>query len=276
MKKRKYLVGAVATAVMSISVAGLAQADYTLQGQSLVVDAQAPKLDKKTPGALSSLFVDVITNYTGTTGAVDKKANNTKVYFPKDFVFNTKKLPQCDPNGVGFGTSDTAAAKAACGPGSPVGNAQVGSGSAAIVGPIDGITAVVTAFNGTQPAGLQTILLHSRTSANTTTVLVGSLKASDTGGFGRMLDVPVPPLPLGLAISDFKTTIGKLKLPAGKAASSAKKKKKKKPAKFYIMAKCSKKKWNFQAVSTYDVGSPTTAPASDTCKQKPAKKKKKK
>ena len=41
------------------------------------------------------------------------------------------------------------------------------------------------------------------------------------------------------------------------------------------MAKCAKKKWNFQAVTTYDVGSPTTAPASDTCKQKKAKKKKK-
>ena len=274
MSKRKIVIGAVAAAAMSIAVAGVAQGAYTLQGQSLVVDASAPKLDKKTPGAINSLFVDVITNYSGTTGPVDKKANNTKVYFPTDFSFNTKGLPQCDPNGSGFNTSDTAAALAACGPGSPIGNAQVGSGSAAIVGPIDGITAVVTAFNGTQPAGLSTILLHSRTSANTTTVLVGTLKPSDTGGFGKMLDVPVPPLPLGLAISDFKTTVGKTKIPTGKAASSAKKKKKKAP-KYYIMAKCSKKKWNFQAVSTYDVGSPTTAPATDTCKQKPKKKKKK-
>ena len=272
MRKRKYLVGAAAAAVLSMAVAGVAQGAYTLQGQQLVVNTSAPKLDKKKPSAINLLFVDVITNYVGTTGAVDKKANNTKVYFPTDFSFNTKGLPQCDPNGSGFGTSTTEAAKTACGVGSPIGNAQVGQGSAEIVGPIAGITAVVTAFNGTTPAGLPTILLHSRTSAGTTTVLTGTLKASDVGGFGKMLDVPVPPLPLGLAISDFKTSIGKVKIPAGKAASAAKKKKK--AAKYYIMAKCKTKKWNFQAVSTYDSGAPTTALASNTCKQKKAKKKK--
>ena len=47
----------------------------------------------------------------------------------------------------------------------------------------------MTAFNGTKPAGLDTILLHSRTSAGTTTVLTGTLKQSDVGGFGKMLDV---------------------------------------------------------------------------------------
>ena len=217
MRKRKYLVGAAAAAVLSMAVATVAQGDYTLQSQSLVVDAPAGKLDKKKPGPVNSLFLDVITNYTGTTGAVDRKATNTKVYFPKDFSFKTTGLSQCDPAGAGFGTSTTDAAKAACGA------SQVGSGSAEIVGPIAGITAVVTAFNGTKPAGLDTILLHSRTSAGTTTVLVGTLKASNVGGFGKMLDVPVPPLPLGLAISDFKTTIAKIKLPAGgkKAAGAA-------------------------------------------------------
>ena len=269
MRKRKYLVGAAAAAVLSMGVATVAQGDYTLQGQSLVVDASAGKLDKKKPGPVNSFFVDVITNYTGTTGAVDKKANNTKVYFSKDYQFKTTGLAQCDPNGPGFGTSTTEAAKTQCGP------SQVGQGSAAIVGPIAGITAVVTAFNGTKPAGLDTILLHSRTSAGTTTVLTGTLKPSDVGGFGKMLDVPVPPLPLGLAISDFKTTIGKVKLPKGGKKAGASAKKKKKPAQYYIMAKCSKKKWNFQAVSTYDVGSPTTATATDTCKQKASKKKKK-
>ncbi len=269
MRKRKYLVGAVAAAVLSMAVASVAQAAYTLQGQSLVVDAPAGKLDKKKPGPVNSLFLDVITNYTGTTGAVDRKATNTKVYFSKDFAFKTTGLSQCDPNGPGFGTSTTEAAKAACGA------SQVGAGSAAIVGPIAGITAVVTAFNGTKPAGLDTILLHSRTSAGTTTVLVGTLKASDVGGFGKMLDVPVPPLPLGLAISDFKTTVTKLQLPSGKSASSAKKKKKKKAKKYYLMGTCSTGKHNFQAVTTYDSGPPTTATATDTCKQKKSKKKKK-
>ncbi len=72
---------------------------------------------------MNSLFVDVITNYTDTTGAVDKKANNTKVYFPKDFSFSTVGLAQCDPNGAGFGTSTTESAKRCL-----CGQAQVGSG----------------------------------------------------------------------------------------------------------------------------------------------------
>ena len=270
MRKRKYLVGAAAAAVLSMAVATAAQGDFTWQSQTLVVDASAPKLDKKKPSAINSLFVDVITTYAGDTsggGDVDRKANNTKVYFPKDYSFSTTGLSQCDPNGAGFGTSTTEAAKAACGA------SQVGSGSAAIVGPIAGITAVVTAFNGTKPAGLDTILLHSRTSLGTTTVLTGTLKPSDQGGFGKMLDVPVPPLPLGLAISDFKTNIGKIQLPKA-GASSAAKKKKKKAKKYYIMAKCSKKTWNFQAISTYNVGGPSTATATDKCKQQKAKKKK--
>lgn len=281
MRKRKYLIGAAAAAVMSISVTSVAQAAYTLDGQRLVVDANAGKLDKKKVGPVNSLFVDVITDYSGTTGPVDKKANNTKVYFTSDFVFNTKNLPQCDPNTAGFGTSDTAAALAACGPGSPIGNSQVGGGSAAIKGAIDGITAVVTAFNGTQPAGQPTILLHSRTSVPSTTVLIGTLKPSDKAGYGKVLDVPVPALPLGLAISDFQTTIGKVQLPGKKAGSA--KKKKKKAKQYYIMAKCKTKTWSFQADTNYDTGDPlftpsgsTSAPASDTCKQAKKKKKKKK
>ncbi|KAB2845622.1 MAG: hypothetical protein F9K44_16780 [Hyphomicrobiaceae bacterium] len=46
---------------------------------------------------------------------------------------------------------------------------------------------------------------------------------------------------------------------------------------FYVMARCSKKKWNFRADSTYDGGqAPTVATDQTTCKQKPKKKKRKK
>ena len=58
--------------------------------------------------------MDVITNYTDTTaGAVDRNANNTKVYFSKDYVFKTTGLAQCDPNGPAFSTSTTEDAKIA-------------------------------------------------------------------------------------------------------------------------------------------------------------------
>ena len=271
MRISKFGIAGLAALALSVSVGGVAKADYTLQGQSLVGDVTGPAQDKKKLGPINSLFVDVITHYAGTTGAVDRKANKTRVYFPKDGVINATGLSQCDPNGAGFGTSTTEAARAQC----PA--AQIGTGSAEIVGPIAGITAVVTVFNGTQPTGTPSVLLHSRTTAGTTTVLIGTIQKTDVPGFGPVLDVPVPPLPLGLAISDFKTTVGKVLLPGkGKAAASAKKKKKKKAKQYYIMARCSTGKLNFQAVTTYDVGPSTTATDQDTCKQKKSKKKKKK
>ena len=277
MRISKFGIAGLMALALSVVIGGVAKADYTLQGQSLVGDVRSGALDKKKLSPINSLFVDVITNYAGSTGDVDKKATKTRVYFPKDGVINTAGLSQCDPDAAGFGTSTTEAALAACGPGSPVGNAQLGDGSATIVGPIAGITAKVTVFNGTQPTGTPAVLLHSRTSLGTTTVLIGTIQKTDVPGFGPVLDVPVPPLPLGLAISDFQTTVGKVALPGkGKAASAAKKKKKKKAKQYYIMARCSTKKLNFQAVTTYDVGPSTTATSNDTCKQKKSKKKKKK
>lgn len=270
MRKRTQLVVAIA-AISSLALASSAQAVIKFQGQRLDVNTSAGKLDKKKAGPVNSLFVDLITDYAADDGGAplntpDIHATNAKVYFPKDFQFSTKGLTQCDPNSPNFGTGTTEQAKAACG------SSQVGSGSAALVGAVAGVTAVVTAFNGTQPENLDTILLHSRTTAGTTTVLVGTLRASNVGGFGKMLDVPVPLLLGGaFAISDFAVTIPKVQLP-GKAASAAKKKKAKK---YYVMAKCSKKKWNFQVISTYDNGQPpTTATDKTTCKQKKAKKKK--
>ena len=268
MRKSKYLIAGVAALALSVGFSSVAGA-ATFQGQSLVVTASAGKLDKKTPGPVSSFTTDVITNYTNTPPSPPNQfATNTKVYFPKDFVFTSKGLPQCDPNAGGFASGTTANAIALCG------KAQVSSaGSATLEGPVAGVTAVVTAFNGTTPAGLPTILLHSQSSAGPSLVLTGTLRNSDVGGFGKMLDVPVDLGPFqGVeAITDFKVTIPKVPV-SGKASAAAKKKKKAK--KFYITAKCSKKKWNFQAVSTYNTGAPTTATSTVKCKQKPAKKKK--
>jgi hypothetical protein len=273
MRKSKYLIAGIAAVALSVAVSSVAQA-ATFQSQSLVVTPSSPKQDKKKPGAISSLVTDVITAYTNTPASVpDRYATNTKVYFTKDFVFNTAGLAQCDPNASGFASGTTANAIAVCG------TSQVSSaGSATLEGPVAGVTAVVTAFNGTQPAGQPTILLHSQSSAGPSLLLTGTLKPSDVGGFGKMLDVPVDlgPFQGAEAITDFKVTIKKLKLPAGgKAASSAKKKKKKKAPKYYIMAKCSNKTWNFQAVTTYNTGAPTTATSKASCKQKATKKKKK-
>ena len=196
------------------------------------------------------------------------------VDFPRDFAFRTRGVPQCDPNSPGFGTSTTAAAVAACGP------SQIRTGRANLAGAVAGVTAVVTAFNGTTPAGFPTVLLHSRTTAGTTTVLIGTLRVSDQGTkFGNVLDVVVPILPLGFVITKFETTIPK------KVVKKAVKKKvnprtgkvirKAKPAQFYISARCSTNTWDFQARSTYTDGVPSTvASTTAACKaKKPPKRK---
>jgi hypothetical protein len=260
MRKRNVMVGVAGALALSIGVAGSAQAAGTLTGQTLEVTASAGKLDKKVPGAVNSLTVVVNTQYTGTPPFTGK-VTNTKVHFPKDFVF-TPPSAQCDPNSPGFGTSTTAAAEAACGP------AKVGTGSANLAGAVAGVTAVVTAFNGTLQGANPTILLHSRTTANTTTVLIGALEPGIGGTYGKQLNVTVPILPLGFVITRFSTTIPKLQTVKAN-------KKKGKPAKFYVGSKCSTKKWTFQANSTADTGQAlTTNVVTLPCKQKPSKKKK--
>ena len=273
MRKRKYLIGVAAGLALSVAVAGVAQANLVYNSQSLVVTANSPKQDKKTPGPLNSFFTDVITSYTDNglpPGTPDRFANRTRVYFPKDYVFNTAGLAQCEPTPA-FTTGTTDNAKATCG------QSQVGQGKATLkIGGSSDLPAVVTAFNGTQPAGQPTLLLHSATAAANRT-LIGTLKPSDTPGFGKMLDVVVDlgPFQGAAAISDFQVTVNKVKLPKGaKNASAAAKKKKKKAQKYYIMAKCSKKKWNFQATTTYNTGPDSVATSSSKCKQKKAKKKK--
>ena len=277
MRKRKYVIGVVAGMALSISVAGVAQAALVWQSQSLVVTPNSPAQDKKTPGPLNSFFTDVITPYdTSGGGTPDRYATRTRVYFPKDFVFNVNGLAQCEPTPA-FTNGTTANAVATCGQSVVSTPDHTNTNKATLVSALGDVPAVVTAFNGTQPAGLPTILLHSETPAANRT-LIGTLKPSDQPGFGKMLDVPVDlgPFQGTAAISDFRVTIGKVKLPKGaKNASAAAKKKKKKPQKYYIMAKCSKKNWNFQAITTYNTGPDSVATSASKCKQKKAKKKKK-
>ena len=114
MRKRKFVIGAVAGMALSVSVAGVAKADLVYNSQSLVVTPSSPAQDKKTPGPLNSFFTDAITDYTNTgAGPPDKYAVRTRVYFPKDFVFNVKGLGTCEPTPA-FTSGTTANAVATC------------------------------------------------------------------------------------------------------------------------------------------------------------------
>lgn len=267
MRMRKHPLGmTAAVASCCLVFAGSAQAAGTLTGQTVDATVVSKPQDRKVLGPVGSLTVAVDTTYDGLTPPFTGRATNTKIDFPGDSAVRPPKA-QCDPNAGGFSSSTTAGALALCG------DAQVGTGNATLLGPVPGVTAVVTAFNGTQPEGLPTILLHARTVVPaTTTVLIGTIRRSDQGPlFGPVLDVPIPLLIGGnFVVSHFETTIPQLKtVPANK--------KKRKPAQYYLMITCSKKEWNLQARSTFDGGAPPTlATDRETCKQKKSKKKKKK
>jgi hypothetical protein len=89
-----------------------------------------------------------------------------------------------------------------------------------------GVPVVVTAFNGTKK---NQIFLHSRAdSVNNTSILVGRLRKGPKG-FGRTLNVKIPPILAG-AISRFTATVQNGR---------------------YVQARCKTKRMRFQAVTRF-------------------------
>lgn len=282
MRKRRYLIGTGAALVMAMGSGAMAEAAGTLLGQTTTVLSQTAALDKKKKtGPVKSLNIVVDTQYAGdSTPPFAGKVINTKSDFPADFAFNTKGIPQCDPNTPGFSASTPDVAKSLCGP------AQLGTGNATLIGAVAGVTAEITVFNGTpSPDGLPVVLLHSRTSspADSTTVLVGTLRRSDQGPkFGTTLDVPTPVLAGGaFVVTHFETNLPQRQTAKKKVVKKVDKKtgkvtKKVTPPRYFISARCSTGTWDFQARSTYTDGvAPTLASYQSKCKQKKAKKSKK-
>ena len=106
------------------------------------------------------------------------------------------------------------------------------------------------------------IKLNSLDLAKRFMILTGTLVPSPLGGlYGKRLSVEIQDTAsTGLDLVDFDTTIPKLK---------TKKATKTKPAKFYIMSKCSKKKWAFATNTTFRAGGGSSASSATlACKQK--------
>jgi hypothetical protein len=266
MRKRKYLIGATVALAATVAVAAIAQAG--VNSQTLIVSVGAKKQLKKTRGP-ADINVTVDTSETPPTPTAQTAAQ-TFVDFDKDFAFNSGNLPTCNPTTLA-GTT-TAGANAACGP------SRVGSGAATLCSATVGcgagpgaVQGVVTAFNGVPSGGSQSIILHARFDAvGATTVLTGVLGNSPLGNpYGKRLTVTVPDTAAtGLHLTHFQTAIPKTVV---KKAN----KKKRKPAKYFISAKCSDKRWDFRSETIFRAGAPNqVATTSVPCKQKPAKKKK--
>lgn len=236
---------------MFIAVAAL----LSLFAFTSVASAQAPQqtLDTKlTPTKLdkkkfkpAKIFVDVETGPNDEDPSLQQppSAVRTIVDFPKNMKFDTTSVPNCKVTSTQITNTTGDQAKQLCGP-----DSQVGSGVAEVrvgTSPTTSspIPIKVTALNGNSK---DQIYLHSdATGIPTKPVLVGKLVKAPTG-FGRSLDVTIPPLGAG-AISNFETTVK-----AGK----------------YVQARCKSKTNNFRARTTYTDHAPTTATDQSKCKQK--------
>lgn len=253
---RKYLIVAVAAIVSSLALSSVAQADEI---QSITAKLTPEKLSKK-KFKPAQIYVEILTGPNSddpTNPEQPPSAYNTKVNFPKNMKFNTGSVPKCKGTEAQLQNTTTDQAKQVCGTKSIVGKGsktptgpESETGTSAWVtvdlpgtGTTLGVPVVVTAFNG---ASKDQIFLHSRAdSVNNTSVLIGKIK-DGPNGYGKQLDVQIPPLLAG-AISRFTATVK-----SGK----------------YVQARCKTKNMKFAAATKYENHPPTVDFFDSKCKQK--------
>ncbi len=259
MRKLRTLLAAIAA--LALLVPAAATADPI---QSITAKLIPKKLPKKRYKP-AKIYVEILTK-DNTTDPVHPNqppsAYNTKVNFPRNMKFNTRKAKRCKATEAELQNTTADQAVSLCGrksvvskgsklPSDPPGRNHTNGTSAwvtadfgALVGQIP---VQVTAFNGHKK---NTLFLHSYApSANNTSVLVGKLKKAPKG-YGRQLDVTIPPLLAG-AISRFTTTVKKGK---------------------YVQARCKPRKMRFQAITKYDNHPQTSDKYKQKCKVKKGKK----
>jgi len=253
---RKYLIAAVVATASALALASIAQADPI---QSITAKLTPQKLSKK-KFKPAKVYVEILTGPNTTDPTHPEQppsAFNTKVNFPANMKFNTKAAPKCKGSEAELQNTTTDQAKQVCGTKSIVSKGSTvptgpehATGTSAWVtvdlpGPNTtlGVPVVVTAFNGSKK---NTLFLHSRAdSVNNTSVLVGKIQ-NGPKGFGKTLNVKVPPLLAG-AIARFTATVKHGK---------------------YVQARCKTKNMKFQAITQYENHPTTTDDFSQKCKQK--------
>jgi hypothetical protein len=169
--------------------------------------------------------------------------------------FDTTRVQKCNGTEAQLQNTTTHQAKQVCGTKSivskgtkiPTGPEHTSGTSAWVTvdlpgsGTTLGVPVVVTAFNGEKN---DQIFLHSRAdSVEDTSILVGKTMDGPKG-FGKQLNVQIPPLDAG-AISRFTATVENGK---------------------YVKARCKTKKMKFQAITKYDNHPKTTDAYEQKCK----------
>lgn len=229
-----------ATAVASISVAGVAQAVDVNQGLEVVTKGKKGTKTKNTGLKLTT---------TTTTSGKDPKADGTYatkkavIHFDKNLVFNSKTFPTCDEQTVATNPKQC-----------PVGS-KVGTGSVEATLGADQTKQhpSVTAFNA-KGGKIIFKLTHKDGEVDSDFTLTGTL-AKDTGKFGSKLNVPIPTNlqnQFGLFITLNKFLVA---IPSQKYKG-----------KYYVASKgCSGGKYQFRGDFTFTDGSKASAKDTSVC-----------
>ncbi len=253
------LLAATLVGMVTLVATGVAQGDPI---QSIEANLQPKKLDKK-KFKRAKIRVEIVTgnNAGGTVPNEPPKATNTKVNFPPNLRFKPNAVPRCKASEASLQNTSTEQATQLCGKRSivsigskvPTGPESTNGTSAWIrVGgsaPL-GVPVVVTAFNG---KAKNTLYLHAKAQGlPITSVLVGKLKKGPKG-YGKQLDVRIPPLAAG-GIERFTVTV---------------------KAKKYVQARCNPKRMKYQAITTFSNHPRVSDTYVEKCKQTKSKKGKK-
>lgn len=182
-------------------------------------------------------------------GAQIFPATRAQIFFDDDFAFYSAGLPVCTASLDGLSTT---LARQAC-PNSIVGT---GAAKVALAGFTDTILdAEITAFNGRPINGRPVLRLFSYTNAVALgTTLTGVLKPYGRNGFGKVLDVSIPTLPLGSAIIEFQTKVQRSWKFKGRVQH-------------YVKARCATRRWKFAGTFEYAGAASKSATANQTCRR---------
>ena len=255
-KKTATAVTVIAAFAMAALMPTVAQADPI---QSITAKLKPKKLPKKRfrPAQIRTEIITGPNTGDPTNPEQPPSAFNTKVNFPKNMKFDTRKVPRCKGTEAKLQNTTTKQAIRVCkrksivskGSSVPTGpDPTIGTSAWVTVdlpgpGTTLGVPVVVTAFNGTKK---NQIFLHSRAdSVNNTSILVGRLQKGPKG-FGRTLNVKIPPLLAG-AISRFTATVQNGR---------------------YVQARCRSKRMRFQAITRYSNHPPTKDDFRTRCTQR--------
>jgi hypothetical protein len=265
MRKRFTLIAgllAIVAAAIPVSAAIAGETVTGTDGNTQSIEATiTPKGLYPKTSSPATLSVEVKTGTTTATNGVPSPALHDVIDFDKNLSLQTEGLATC--SAAKLQNTTTEQAEAACG------KAKIGTGSASTLIPAGQVfnePTVVTAFNGVPQGGKPTVLLQAYGQAplTTTLVLIGTVTNLNKEGYGPRLDVIVPPIPGGGAITDFKVKINKTWTYKGKKLS-------------FVNAKCPKsKKLKYRGAFSYADGVTITATHEQTCTSKTEPKKKKK